>query len=1009
MFRFHQALAITALLLSVATFEPVLASNVVLRPGSPYIVGVWGTEDGLPQSSVIAVTQTRDGYLWLGTLNGLVRFDGVRFTVFDEGNAPELGSSRIVSLFEDSQGNLWVGTETAGVALIKDGQIKSLNIGRGSREGRLVSACQDATGAVWLYTADGELCRHSRGSVDVWKFGAQNPSSYRAVIAEQAGPLWLGVDWGLYGLRRTGALKPRELPALQYVLPVGKLDFLLASQRGGYWRLADGRVQQWTTNHLERDWGPYPWRKNAHVSAACEDREGNLVVGTLNENDGVYWYGPDGKAARVSSAEGLSHDGILSLCVDREGNLWVGTDGGGLNRVKRRAFEVAKASRGWVVQSACADAEGGLWMGFNGGIRIGAAYQKNGLERDFGPDQGLMDPNVWSMFVDPNQRVWAGTWLGLFQLEDGRFQRAGGSTAIRPPVGAVHQDRSGQLWFGTQGGLLCWNEREWKMFTTRDGLSSDVVRAIADDSEGNLWIGTGGGGLNCLRDGKFTVFRKKDKELPSDNISSLYADDEGVLWIGTGNGLARLHAGKWTRYTKDDGLASNGIGYLLEDGQGYLWIGSNAGLMRVPKKALNAFTEGLSSFIPCRVYGRSDGLPTAECTSGSQPAACRTVDGMLWFPTVKGLVSVNSAELKPNTNPPPVVIESVLVDGREQNTNSLRTGWLQTLTIPPGKERLEIRYSSLNLAAPDKARFKYRMEGYERDWTDAGDRRVVPYTKLPPGHYRFQVAACNEDGAWNETGSALTVIVEPPFWRTWWFLGASAACLLGMIIGTVHYFSTQKLQRQLEKLRQREAIEKERSRIGRDLHDQLGANLTQVSLLGELVEADKDSPDEVETHARQISQTARDTTRALDEIVWAANPANDTLDGLITYACKCAQEYLAVAGLRYRLEVPGALPGVSIPPDLRHNVFLAFKEALTNVVKHAQASEVWVRLRLQPDRFVLEVQDDGRGLAGEGEQPGRNGLRNMRKRMEDVGGEFFVGPAPEGGTLVRLTAPLRNS
>ena len=982
------------------------ASSVVVQTGAPHIIDVWGTEDGLPQSSVIAITQTRDGYLWLGTLNGLVRFDGLRFTVFDESNTPGLNSSRIVHLFEDRQGNLWIGTETAGVALVKDGRVTSLDIGRGSREARLLSAAEDSTGAVWLYTADGQLCRYRNGKVDVWKFGAQYPSSCRVVAAEPSGPLWVGIDWGLYGIGAAVGRDPRELP-LEQVLPVKKLDFLLASGKGGYWRMADGRIQKWASSRLERDFGPYPWTNSTPVSAACEDRQGNLLVGT--KGDGVFWFDSDGKATQISPRQGLSHGTVLSLHVDREGSLWIGTDGGGLNRVKRRVFDVEAASQGWVVQSLCEDAEGGLWSGFNG-AEVGATYSKDSVSKDFGFADGLLSPNVRAVFEDRSQNVWVGTHDGgLFQLRDGRFQRAGGP-AIHPAVFAIHQDRTGQLWLGTQGGLARRDGQEWKVFTTRDGLSADVVRAIADDTEGNLWIGTEWGGLNRLRDGRFTSYRKAEDGLPSDNISSLYVDAEGVLWIGTGGGLARFRDGKWTRYTAREGLISNGVGYLLEDGQGDLWIGSNAGLMRVKKQALNDFARGLTSFIPFRAYGKPDGMPTSECTAGSQPGACRTRDGRLWFPTIKGLVSLNPAQLSPNTNPPPVVIESVLIEGREQNVSSLRTGPPTTVTVPPGRERLEIHFTSLNLAAsfPNRAHFRYRLEGHEAAWTEAGGIRVARYTKLPPGQYRFQVTACNEDGVWNETGSGLAIIVEPPFWRTWWFLTTATVCLLGMIIAVVHYVSTQKLQRQLEKLRQQEALEKERSRIARDIHDQLGASLTQVSLLGELVESDKNSPGEVEAHARQISQAARDTTRTLDEIVWTVNPSNDTLDGLITYVCKYAQEYLAVAGLRYRLDVPAQLPGAAISPEVRHNVFLAAKEALTNVVRHAQASSVWIRFKLEPNGFTLEIEDNGRGVAGldEPAAQSRNGLRNMRKRMEDISGVFSIGPAPEGGTRVRLTVPV---
>jgi signal transduction histidine kinase len=353
------------------------------------------------------------------------------------------------------------------------------------------------------------------------------------------------------------------------------------------------------------------------------------------------------------------------------------------------------------------------------------------------------------------------------------------------------------------------------------------------------------------------------------------------------------------------------------------------------------------------------------------------------------------------------VIESVLVAGEPQNPDTLRCAPPREVTIAPGKEGLEIRFASLNLAAPDKGRFRYRLDGYETTWIERpGNVREALYSKLPPGRYHFQVTACNEDSVWNKEFAALSVKVLPPFWRTWWFISLTSLALLGMIVGSVHYVSTQRLQRQVAVLRQKEALEKERARIARDIHDQVGASLTQMSLLGELVESDKYHPEEVEAHARLIEATALETTRALDEIVWTVNPSNDTLDGRITYVCKYAQEYLALAQLRYRLDVPPQLPNIAISPELRHNVFLAAKEAVNNVVKHSEAKVVWLRLRLEPGRFTLEIEDNGRGLPPGAADKGRNGLRNMRKRLEDVGGEFTLTPGAEGGTRVSLTAPL---
>jgi signal transduction histidine kinase len=354
----------------------------------------------------------------------------------------------------------------------------------------------------------------------------------------------------------------------------------------------------------------------------------------------------------------------------------------------------------------------------------------------------------------------------------------------------------------------------------------------------------------------------------------------------------------------------------------------------------------------------------------------------------------------------------VLVDGVEQKTNALNAAWNGTITLAPENEQLEIRFASLNFSAPKNsaagARFKYRLEGREKNWTDIAGERVAHFNRLPPGKFVFHVIACNEDGVWNEAGAVLAVTVEPPFWRTPAFLVFAALVSLGALAGIVYLVSTAKLKRQLRAHRQKELLEKERARIARDLHDQLGANLTQVALLGELAEADKHLPGEVELHAQQISLTARDTTRSLDEIVWALNSSNDTLESLVNYACKYAQDYFALAGVSFRADLPTQLPPTPILPEVRHNVFLAFKEAVNNVVKHAQATEARVKLRLEPDKFVLTVADNGRGLGDLSAKRLRNGLKNMRKRLADVHGELEITSGADGGTVVKLTVPVKG-
>jgi signal transduction histidine kinase/sugar lactone lactonase YvrE len=834
------------------------------------------------------------------------------------------------------------------------------------------------------------------------------------MIVDNSGMIWLGTDFAVRGIDPKQDLSGGSLKCMELPVPRG-LEYLVASAKGGYWRLAEGQVQKWNGTELQKDFGPYPWNKP--VTSACEDLEGNLVVGT--RGNGIWWFDADGRVTHLSgNPQELSTDYILSLTIDREGSLWVGTDGGGLDHVKRQPFSVLPKTESLTIQSVSEDAAGGLWINSHDGAR----YWRDGGMKDYRAAQGLYNPNGQSVLASADGKVWAGTVsegllggpnLFQFQPDSDRFAPITSFTPSNNPqnqISVLFQDRKGALWLGTQGGLARWNGSDWKFFTRQDGLSSEVIQAVAEDAAGNLWVGTGNG-LNLMHDEKFTAYHVSDG-LPDEDISSLYVDPDGVLWIGaSGRGLGRFHDGKWTRYSTAQGLLTDSVCYIIEDTRSNLWIGSLNGLLRISKQELNNVAAGISATVNCRAYDEANGLASTECSTGSQPGPCRDHTGRLWFPTIRGLASVDPAQISPNTNPPPVVIESVFIQDDPLNTNPLTR--LQTggeVVVPAGKENIEIRYASLNLGTAKKAKFKYRMEtpGRQGSWTKVGSLRVAHYQKLPSGHYIFRVAACNEDDVWNETGATLAFFVQPPFWSTWWFLSLVTLVLLGAVTRLVHYFSTQKLQRQLEGLRQQQALEKERARIARDIHDQLGASMTQMSLLAEMVEGDKDDPAEVEAHAKQITQTARDTSKVLDEIVWTVNPSNDTLEGLINYICKYAQEYFAIANVRYRLDVPAQLPHTEISPELRHNVFLASKEAVTNVVRHAKATEVWLRLRLEPGTFTLELQDNGRGPSGMEAKTTRNGLRNMRKRMEDVGGSFEIGPAPEKGALVRLTAPINQ-
>ena len=917
---------------------------------SSFAVDVWRTADGLPQSSVIALAQTHDGYLWLGTLNGLVRFDGNSFTKFNVNNTPGLPGNKIIFLHEDWRANLWAVTDNGVLCLIKNGELKKFDVSGAS--GKITAAHEDETGTVYFAT-DGADFFSWRSNVLERVSGAPDPM--------------------LTDLARHGRVPSKD---------------------GGYWLLKNWRVEKYGGRVLEKNLGAAPWG-NAVVAAACEDAEGNLIVGTSGA--GIYWFDAAGNFQRLTETNGLSKDYILALCFDAEKNLWVGTDGGGLDRVRKKSFSAPAALAGGVAQSVAEDAEGGLWTTFN---LHGLTYWLTNSAQHF--DLGR-ENKAWCVLVDDHAQVWAGAnGEGLFHFKDGSFQPVLDALPVGAKIFSLFQNRAGKIWVGGENGLGCFDGERWKFFSGREGLPKSPVRALAEDMTGILWIGTESDGIYSLRDGKISA-----ADAPVKDISTLLAVADGSLWAGTTvHGLAHFSGGEWKLFSSTlNGLANDDIGSLVEDDAGNLWVGSYEGSVRVEKKSLIGVASGAIKSLSCRTF------LTREGSAGAQPSALRTRDGRLWFPTIEGLVSVNPADLGINTNPPPVIIESVSVDGVDLKTNLLGSGWRGAVTLTPENEQLEIHFTSLNFSAPKGsqfgARFKYWLEGRDKNWTDLRNERVVTLNRIEPGPYLFHVTACNEDGVWNEVGATLRITVEPPFWRKRSFVAAIICFALAAIGGIIYLVSTAKLKRQLRAARQKELIEKERARIARDLHDQLGANLTQVTLLGEMAELDKNLPDEIEQHAQQICATARETTRSLDEIVWAVNPSNDTLEGLANYACKYAQDYFALAGVSFRSELPAELPPTPILPEVRHNIFLAFKEAVNNVVKHAHATEARVKLEFEPDKFILSITDNGRGLGDISGKNLRNGLKNMRKRLADVRGEFDIAPGVNGGTVVKMTVPVK--
>jgi signal transduction histidine kinase/ligand-binding sensor domain-containing protein len=1015
---------------------------------SDFMMDVWTSDDDLPDSSVTAITQTPDGYLWIGTLNGLARFDGIRFTHFDPLTTPALKHARIQGggLFLGRAGTLWINTYDGSMTSLRDGvfthewqggQVSAVfsqshltyfALLRGGLIYRDANAPgntnwqtialpgatlgttfrQDSAGNLWFLTRE-EVVGRVRGTncepVRLEELGLTS-STAKYLSADRHGSIWLCTDREIarWNGQRFDNLTPTNGPAFT------NAAFVYSGDGQTYWVLADGVVRQ----AQERQWvgEAMAWRElatanRAFLSTHVDQRE---RVWLRSFGQGLFHTTGDGTPRRMTAAQGLPNNRVSCWFEDHEGNLWLGVDRGGLVRLREKRFHVIGAAQGIAVpavSSVCEDPEGNIWFGtFGGGL-----YRWKEDRLDHFTLTNEVNPRAFfSVAPGRDHQLWVSAGNeDLYRLTQGGAQTG----SLLHGVKAILVDRTGAVWLGRPNGLVRLAGTNWTYFSALGELERIEVRALAEDRLGRIWIGGGNGQLYQYDNGEFTRFQATD-ELAGQAIWSLHPDDDGTLWVGTfRGGLLRFKNGNFTRFTTRNGLPSDVICQILDDGRGRLWIGSHKGLFHIAKEALHQPDAKESSAVPCGSYGLFDGLPTLEFTGNYQPTCWRGSDGRLWFATVKGLVSVHPDDIAPNSLPPPVVIETVQLDGRPWTNYSRRTP--ATLELPPGKHRLNFHFTALSFAAPDKVRFRYRLLGFETDWVEAGGQRSAHYGPVPPGQYRFQVVACNNDGIWSD-GASIELKQLPQFWQTWWFQGLGTVAVLGTIFGTVRFTTTRRLRRKLEQLRHQRAIAHERERIARDIHDDLGAGLTQILLQSSL--ARRDAEGQVQTDFTQIADTARELVRTMDEIVWAINPENDTLDGLVTYLGKFVAEFVSAAGKRCRVQVPPQLPAHSLSAEARHNLYLAVKEALHNAVKHSNAREISFQLLIRPDAFTFVIKDDGGGFdpaptvpatADESRLAPGQGLRHIGQRLTAIGGTGVIRSEPGTGTTVELTLPFNKT
>jgi len=985
----------------------------------------WHYQDGLPAERVWAISQTPDGFLWIGTQNGLARFDGDRFVVFDHVNTPALANDDCRSLAVDTEGTLWIATSETLVSMVGNhftrcGHWPKLaptqRVPLGDRSGGGVWAGGDAKLLSW---------RHGKAENLTLDKAVPGANCQLEALVEQHGLLWAGGTAGLLQLDpATQRFAVTELPVEIQGLEVMSL-----------WRSNQDELWALLSERLPSLGGPRPgfrlgcirdgrWQENAAASAVWFPAEfqSHFLTG---DAAGALWLPASinyihryvhGQLQRLALRREGANVYLLCTFVDREGNLWLGTEMQGLQRWSSRKIRCYTPQDGldhantWTI---CETRDGSVLVGTDGGVSRLRQGRFTSLLR---PD-GSAVKEVRSIVEDSDGTIWIGTIRSLERIQNGEVIPAplpGEWTESK--VRALHPACDGGIWVGTVRGLTRIHGTTRTKYTMADGLGSDEVRAILEDRAGTLWVGTLGGGLSHLRGGRFTTWTRADG-LCSDNVWALHEGASGTIWIGTETGLCRLGNGRVHSFAETEGLLNLRVNCLQEDNLGRLWIGSDKGICWVDTRELEAVANRQRTKVQAVWYGETDGLLSLE-TNGqkSNPAVCRTHDGHLWFPTTRGVAVIDPASasldlIEPRSAIAEVRANAKLVYGDEvpspriSSRNRPGREINEPIRFPPGEARvLEFRFSGITFDAPEKTRFRYRLIGLDDHWLEAGTRREAYLTDLRPGRYRFELAARSHHGVWQEQPVALAFEILPHFYQAWWFYLAAGSA--AMVLVTLMVVWRVREIRRIHQLERSNALNEQRRQIGRDIHDELGASLTHIVRLSADAGRLASQPDRVQQQARRIAELAGEAVDQIGEIVWANNPAYDNLEDLVAYLREYAANFFAETLFQVEFKFPESVPSQPVSGMFRRHLVLVVKEALQNISKHSQATTVRIQLDLRPGWLQLSIDDNGRGLAAENRERSGNGLTNMRLRISELNGTIDIVSAPGRGTALKVGVPI---
>jgi len=974
--------------------------------------------DGLPSDSVTAIIQTRDGFLWLGTSEGLVRFDGDKFTPRELSETATNSAIWVTALTEDERGHLWIGTQQDGLFELVEGQLKHYTKNQGLLDDNVTSLAADGRGSVWIGTKSGLNLYTGKGFKAFTAREGLADESVSGVVVARSGTVWITTRSGMYQFAG-GRVAPYEF---QTESQGRNPEYLSAyeDRSGNVW--AYGATFFINLADPSKRFNYFRGNEAASVRiwSLCEGHDGRLWIGT--SRPGLLCF-DDNRFQLVNIGEQLGTYDVRAICEDREGNLWLGTSGGGLVQLRPQPVHILRASQGLPSVSPTAlalDSGGRVYVGL---ARGGVFASDAGRFERFGGGGLNVQEFVSALAVATDGTVWAGTLGGgLYGLRRDRavqFTTANG--LADNSVMSVCVDREGNIWASTSAGTVHrFNGPAVTRFDGTAGLTGAPVTVLAAGSDGSVWLGTEDGVVLRSERDKFVIAQAANK-LGRRPILALSESAQGRLWIGSaGGGLACLADGITTTWNTANGLPHDVVAGVIEDTAENLWLATGAGIYRVARSSWHGTPVEPHPPLTSKLISDAKTSYEAATVSGGM-RALRAAESKLWFATSEGVLHVDTRRSDAQPVTVPLYVESIAINGQPP-LSVLQTATLASVfsngvpaELPGDLRSLDIFFTALKFAAPEKVRFRYKLEGSDPEWIENTSTRSVRYGRLAYGRYRFRVATHAGDGVWQEAATPFAFILPTPLYLQSWAIGLYCIGAIALVAAIVRVVSHRRLRHALAQLEQQQALERERMRIARDMHDEIGSKLTKISFLSEHARMDAKSAGPLAAKVESIAEASRELLQTMDEIVWVVNPRNDTLEHLAAYLSHYAGEYFQNTSVECEVRLPRALPHHPLSSEARHNLFLTFEETLNNVLKHSGTAKVKVEMNLHAPEFEINITDDGRGFdpaavpSGNGStrgQRGGNGLRNMRQRLTDIGGECVIRSQPGKGTTVSLKIRL---